>query len=79
MPWRAGFQVGSKLYRTRDGAPILLKKRVIVTGNQISDARSGFDQTSGSPAVVVQLDGAGGRRMRNVTSDNVGKPMAVVL
>ncbi len=70
--------VGSKLYRTRDGAPILLKKRVIVTGNQISDARSGFDQTSGSPAVVVQLDGAGGRRMRNVTSDNVGKPMAVV-
>jgi preprotein translocase subunit SecD len=70
--------VGSKLYRTRDGAPILLKKRVIVTGNQISDARSGFDQTSGSPAVVVQLDGAGGRRMRNVTLDNVGKPMAVV-
>jgi preprotein translocase subunit SecD len=70
--------VGSKLYRTRDGAPILLKKRVIVTGNQISDARSGFDQTSGSPAVVVQLDGAGGRRMRNVTTDNVGKPMAVV-
>jgi preprotein translocase subunit SecD len=70
--------VGSKLYRTRDGAPILLKKRVIVTGNQIADARSGFDQTSGSPAVVVQLDGAGGRRMRNVTNDNVGKPMAVV-
>jgi preprotein translocase subunit SecD len=70
--------VGSKLYRTRDGAPILLKKRVIVTGNQISDARSGFDQTSGSPAVVVQLDSAGGRRMRNVTIDNVGKPMAVV-
>jgi preprotein translocase subunit SecD len=69
---------GSKLYRTRDGAPILLKKRVIVTGNQISDARSGFVQTSGSPAVVVQLDGAGGRRMRNVTLDNVGKPMAVV-
>jgi preprotein translocase subunit SecD len=69
---------GSKLYRTRDGAPILLKKRVIVTGNQISDARSGFDQNSGSPAVVVQLDGAGGRRMRNVTIDNVGKPMAVV-
>jgi preprotein translocase subunit SecD len=70
--------VGSKLYKTRDGQPILLKKRVIVTGNQISDARSGFDQNSGSPAVVVQLDGAGGRRMRNVTFDNVGKPMAVV-
>jgi preprotein translocase subunit SecD len=70
--------VGSKLYKTRDGAPILLKKRVIVTGNQISDARSGFDQTDGTPAVVVQLDGAGGRRMRSVTTENVGKPMAVV-
>ncbi len=70
--------VGSKLYHTREGRPILLKKRVIVTGNQISDARSGFDQNSGSPAVVVQLDGAGGRRMRTVTTDNVGKPMAVV-
>ncbi len=70
--------IGSKLYHTRDGRPILLKKRVIVTGNQIADARSGFDQSSGSPAVVVQLDGAGGRRMRNVTTDNVGKPMAVV-
>ncbi len=70
--------VGSKLYKTRDGRPILLKKRLIVTGNQITDARSGFDQNSGSPSVVVQLDGAGGRRMRNVTFENVGKPMAVV-
>ncbi|MCP3669727.1 MAG: protein translocase subunit SecD [Gammaproteobacteria bacterium] len=70
--------VGSRLYKTRDGQPILLKKRLIVTGNQITDARSGFDQNSGSPAVVVQLDGAGGRRMRNVTFENVGKPMAVV-
>ncbi len=70
--------VGSRLYKTRNGQPILLKKRLIVTGNQITDARSGFDQNSGSPAVVVQLDGAGGRRMRNVTFENVGKPMAVV-
>ena len=70
--------VGSKLYRTRDGAPILLKKRVIVTGNQITDASSGFDQRSNQPAVFVSLDGPGARRMRNVTTDNVGKPMAVV-
>jgi len=70
--------IGSKLYKRRDGRPILLKKRLIVTGNEITDARSGFDQDSGSPAVVVQLSGAGGRRMRNVTTENVGKPMAVV-
>jgi len=70
--------VGSKLYRTRKGQPILLKKRLIVTGDQITNARSGFDQSSGSPTVSVTLDGAGGRRMRNVTTDNVNKPMAVV-
>ena len=70
--------VGSKLYKTRDGRPILLKKRVIVTGNQITDASSGFDQRSGSPMVSVSLDSQGARRMRNVTTENVNKPMAVV-
>jgi preprotein translocase subunit SecD len=70
---------GSRLYIVReDGRPILLKKRVIVTGNQITDAASGFDQRSGSPMVTVNLDNKGARRMRNVTIDNVGKPMAVV-
>jgi preprotein translocase subunit SecD len=70
--------VGSKLYRTREGRPILLKKRVIVTGNQITDASSGFDQRSNQPAVFVSLDGPGARRMRNITFENVGRPMAVV-
>ncbi len=69
---------GARLYRTRDGRPVLLKKRVIVTGDQITNASSGLDQRSGSPAVFVNLDGPGARRMRDVTSDNVGKPMAVV-
>lgn len=69
---------GSKLYKTRDGRPILLKKRVIVTGNQITNASSGLDQRSGQPAVFVNLDGQGARRMRNMTTENVGKPMAVV-
>jgi len=70
---------GSRLYKVReDGRPILLKKRVIVTGNQITDASSGFDTRSGQPQVTVHLDGKGARRMRNVTTENVGKPMAVV-
>ncbi|ROR32807.1 protein translocase subunit SecD [Inmirania thermothiophila] len=69
---------GSRLYRTRDGRPILLKRRVIVTGDQIINAASGFDQQTGSPAVFVTLDGAGARRMLAVTRENVGKPMAVV-
>ncbi len=70
--------IGTKLYYERNGRPVLLKNRVIVTGDQITDASSGFDQRSGQPAVFVSLDGQGARRMRNVTTDNVGKPMAVV-
>ncbi|UHD14776.1 protein translocase subunit SecD [Thiocapsa bogorovii] len=70
--------VGSRLYRERDGTPILLNRRVIVTGDQITDASAGFDSQSGSPAVFVNLDGQGARRMRDVTTENVGKPMAVV-
>ncbi len=70
--------VGSALYRERDGRPILLRRRVIVTGDQITDASAGFDQQSGSPAVFVNLDGSGARQMRSVTTENVGKPMAVV-
>ncbi len=70
--------VTSKLYRERDGRPVLLLRRVIVTGDQITDASAGFDQRSGQPAVFVSLDGQGARRMRNVTTENVGKPMAVV-
>jgi len=70
--------VTSKLYRDRDGQPVLLLRRVIVTGDQITDAAAGFDQRSGQPAVFVSLDGQGARRMRKVTTENVGKPMAVV-
>ncbi len=69
---------GSKLYKTRKGEPILLKKQIIVKGEQITDASLGFDQRTGGPAVIVNLDSAGGGRMRRVTTDNVGKPMAVV-
>ena len=70
---------GSKLYYTRDGhQPVLLKKQVIVTGDQITDASSGIDSQTGTPAVHVTLDGVGAKRMRRVTTENVGKPMAVV-
>jgi preprotein translocase subunit SecD len=69
---------GSKLYHERNGQPVLLKKRVIVTGNQITDASSGLDQRTGQPAVFVSLDGVGAKRMRRMTNENVGKPMAVV-
>ena len=57
---------------------MLLKKQVIVTGNQIIDASSGFDQQSGSPAVFVTLDSNGSRKMAKTTQENIGHPMGVV-
>ena len=70
--------VGSEIYRDRDGQPILLNKQVIITGDQITDASSGLDQQSGSPAVYVTLDGQGASRMSDTTRENIGKRMAVV-
>jgi preprotein translocase subunit SecD len=76
---RAGrVPAGSTLYRHRDGSYVLLKNRVIVTGDQIINARAGFDSNTGSPQVSVTLDGKGARKMLDFTKENVGKPMAVV-
>jgi preprotein translocase subunit SecD len=69
---------GSRLYRERGGGHVLLKKSVIATGDQIVNARSGFDSMSGSPMVSVTLDAKGARSMLKFTKENVGKPMAVV-
>ncbi len=69
---------GSRLYRERDGNPVLLKKRIIVTGDMITNASSGIDQRNGSPQVSVTLDDIGAKRMYKFTKANVGKPMAVV-
>ncbi len=70
---------GARLYKQReDGSPILLQRQVIVTGDQIKDASSGIDSQSGSPAVFVNLDGKGAKRMQDVTAENVGNLMAVV-
>jgi preprotein translocase subunit SecD len=68
----------SRLYFDRAGQPVLLKKDVIATGDQLVDATSGYDQQTGTPMVSVRLDSVGGRRMLDFTSENVGRPMAVV-
>lgn len=69
--------VGTRLYYEKDGNPILLKRRVIVTGDQIVDASSGMDQ-NGSAAVFITLNGIGAKKMGKMTQKNIGKPMAVV-
>ncbi|MBU1192836.1 MAG: protein translocase subunit SecD [Gammaproteobacteria bacterium] len=69
---------GSELYNERNGDPVLLDRRVILTGDYITDASSGFDQDSGGAAVFINLDSKGGHQMSNATKDNIGKLMAVV-
>lgn len=69
---------GSEVYKERDGSPVLLDRRVILTGDYITDASSGFDQDSGGAAVFINLDSKGGSQMSNATKDNIGKLMAVV-
>ena len=69
---------GSRLYNNRSGGQILLKKRVMLTGDYIIDAASGIDQQSGGANVSITLDGKGANAMSNATRDNVGRRMAVV-
>lgn len=69
---------GAKLYKERNGNPILLQKRVIVTGNDITNAKSTIDAQTGDAAVSIDLNSKAGKVMGSVTKDNVGKPMAVV-
>ena len=68
----------ARLYKGREGQPYLLSKNIIVTGDQLVDASSTFDQQSGSPAVSVTLNSAGAKKMLDFTTGNVGKPMGVV-
>ncbi|NIN36895.1 MAG: protein translocase subunit SecD [Gammaproteobacteria bacterium] len=69
---------GSKLYSERNGNPILLKKRVMLTGDHIIDAASGIDPDTGGPQVNITLDGKGGLIFSRITGDEVGKRMATV-
>lgn len=68
----------SRMYSDNNQQPILLKKRLIVSGDQLIGASSGFDQQTGEPQVSVTLDGVGAKRMLDFTRENVGNRMAVV-
>src|SRR3990172_5644026 len=69
---------GSKLYKMRDGRPILLKNRLIYSGDNIVDAAPGFESQTGSAIVSITLDARGAAINQRVTGENVGKRMAVV-
>ena len=68
--------IGCELFNDRAGTPILLKKKAIVTGNQLIDASQSFSQ--GRPAVSIRLDSKGSKSMLETTKKNLNKPMAVL-
>ena len=68
--------IGCELFNDRAGTPVLLKKKAIVTGNQLIDASQSFSQ--GRPAVSIRLDSKGSKSMLETTKNNLNKPMAVL-
>ena len=71
---------GFDLYTERGGAPLLLRKDVILTGSNLTDAQAGFDsQNPLEPAVHLTLDAKGARIFRDITRENIGKRMAILL
>ena len=71
--------VGTEYYVERGGRPLLVKKQVVLTGERLTDAQAGFDNQTHEPAVHLTLDAAGARIFKDVTRDNVGKRMAILL
>lgn len=71
---------GTEIFPFKDQGdrPVILEKSKIATGDQVTNARMGFDQQSGQPQVNVELDSTGARSMQRITAKNVGNPMAVL-
>ncbi|TXG95339.1 MAG: protein translocase subunit SecD [Rhodocyclaceae bacterium] len=70
---------GTELYVERGGAPLLVKKQVVLTGDRLTDAQPGFDNQTQEPAVHLTLDSQGARIFKEITRENVGKRMAILL
>ena len=70
---------GSERYLERSGQPVVVKKQVILTGDNLTDAQPGFDSQTQEPVVNLSLDAKGARIFKDVTRENVGKRMAIIL
>jgi preprotein translocase subunit SecD len=70
---------GDEFYVERNGTPLLVKKQVVLTGDRLTDAQPGFDNQTNEPAVHLTLDATGARIFRDVTRENVGRRMAILL
>ncbi|MBV8685814.1 MAG: protein translocase subunit SecD [Alphaproteobacteria bacterium] len=69
---------GSQVLPLQGGGRMAVKRKAIVTGDQLTDAKQAYDQ-DGRPAVSITFDGKGGKAFAKVTQDNVGKPFAIIL
>jgi preprotein translocase subunit SecD len=70
---------GDEFYVERNGQPLLVRKQVVLTGDRLTDAQPGFDNQTNEPAVHLRLDGQGSRIFQDVTRENVGRRMAILL
>ena len=70
---------GLERYQDRDGRPLLVRRQVVLTGENLQDAQAGRDGQTQQPAVHLTLDSKGARIFRDVTRDNVNKRMAILL
>ncbi len=70
---------GSERYLERNGQAVIVKKQVILTGDNLTDAQPGFDGQTQEPVVNLSLDGKGARIFKDVTRENIGKRMAILL
>ena len=70
---------GAEKYPDRNGQNVIVKRQVVLTGDNLNDAQAGFDGQTQEPAVHLSLDAKGTRIFRDVTAENVGKRMAILL
>ena len=70
---------GAERYLERNGQPLIVKKQVVLTGENLTDAQPGFDSQTQEPVVNLTLDAKGARIFKDVTRENVGKRMAILL
>ena len=70
---------GDEKYLDRNGQAVIVKKQVILTGENLTDAQPGFDGQTQEPTVNLTLDAKGSRTFKDITRENIGKRMAIVL
>jgi len=70
---------GTERFTDRDGSPLIVKRQVVLTGDNLADAQPGFDGQTHEPMVSLTVDAKGARIMKDVSRDNIGKRMAILL